>query len=604
MPLFELRPSGSQSKQIADVMSEFCAKCKPAPRQNSAARNVCAATLVALLTPWGPEIPAATPPAPMFTVSIADGVAEKAHRISEQPPGESLNGRVYILISRTPGIEPRLQEAGLDANGVPLWGLNVDDLRTGHPVSFLEGDAKVYGFPIPELRDIPTGDYYVQALMNTYETFKRADGSVVNLHMPCGDGHRIAWSTGNVYSDVQKVSIARGGPTVALELAHVIPPHEPTPEGGTCQQGNPPETAHVRFIKIKSAALTKFWGRPIYIAARVLLPHNYDQDPNLRFPTIFGMDHHPRAYQLNGNQSGGFYAFRDGGDDSFSRWWLSDKGPEVIVVQPYSETPYYDTSYWVNSDNVGPYGDALISELLPEINRHFRTINQRWARTLTGCSSGGWMSAAAQIFHPTTFGGAFVFAPDIVDFRSLWLIDLYSEPNAYFNETEWRRWERPYVRDPVTGNALVSTGDWAHLELALGDKSRSGEYFNHMDATWGPVGVDGYPVPKWDPRTGLIDRDAVRAHSRFDLSAYLENNWRRLEPLLRGGRLQFFVTETDNYYTNLAVHLLEARLKKVSPSSDAEFHYFPSGAHCHTPVSQQELVTRMVDFMHAHSGAD
>ena len=540
----------------------------------------------------------------VFTVTLAPGVAAKAHLASERRAAETLDGRIYVIVSRQAGTEPRLQGTGLDANGAPIWGLDVDGFHSGAIAGFSEGDPRVYGFPFPSLRELPAGTYFAQALMNVYETFHRSDGSTVKLHMPCGDGHRIVWSTGNLYSDVQKVVIEHSGRPVSLQLSHVIEPYEPTPPGGTCQQGNPPESEHVKFLKMKSERLSRFWGRPMYIAAQVLLPRGYKEHPHARYPVIFGMDHHPRAYRIKGNDSRGFYQFREDGSNSFSKWWLGPQGPAVVVVQPLSETPYYDTSYWVNSVNVGPYGDALLEELLPAINSNLRTIDQRWARTLTGCSSGGWMSAAPQILYPDTFGGAFIFAPDIVDFRSLWLLDLYTEPNAYFNETEWRRWPRPFSRDPSTGNTTATTGDWAHLELAMGNKSRSGEYFAQIDATWGPRERDGFPVPKWDPQSGTIDHAAVRAHSRFDLSSYLEANWARLEPKLRHGRLQFFVTETDNYYTNLAVHRLESRVRKLTPASDAQFNYFPSGPHCGTPITQEQLVARMVDFMKKQSQAE
>ena len=36
--------------------------------------------------------------------------------------------------------------------------------------------------------------------MNVYSTFRRADGSVVKLHMPCGDGHDVFGGTGNLHS--------------------------------------------------------------------------------------------------------------------------------------------------------------------------------------------------------------------------------------------------------------------------------------------------------------------------------------------------------------------------------------------------------------------
>ena len=194
-----------------------------------------------------------------------------------------------------------------------------------------------------------------------------------------------------------------------------------------------------------------------------------------------------------------------------------------------------------------------------------------------------------------------MFAPDIVDLRSLWLIDLYEAPNAYWNQTEWRKWPRPYIRNDKTGNTIVTTEDWAHLELAMGGKDRSGEYFGWLDATWGPKGADGYPIHMWNPLSGEIDQDEVKQYRQYDISAYLGKNWRALEPKLRGGRLKFFVTETDNYYLNLAVHMLQKRLATLSPASDAEFTYFPSGPHCDMPITREQLIVRMAKFMTGQS---
>jgi len=539
--------------------------------------------------------------APLFRVVLAPSVAAQAHGVAEQPHSETLDGRVYIIVSRRGDVEPRLQGPGMDQDAPPIWGIDVDGLRAGGRVELGGNDSRVYGFPLPALKDLPEGQYFVQALMNVYETFHRSDGSVVKLHMPCGDGHRIIWSTGNIYSDVKKVNITREGGPIELELAHVIPPFYKTPPGGTCQQANLPESEHFKFLKFKSELLSRFWGRPMYIAASIILPRGYNEHSDTRYPVIFLMDHHPRAYRFAGG--GNIVDVAEDGGGTFPRWWLGPDSPQVILVRPLSENPYYDTSYWVNSPNAGPYGDVMSQELLPEINRRFRTIDAPWARTLTGCSSGGWMAAAVQVYQPDLFGGAFVFAPDIVDLRSLWVLNLYEAPNAYWNQTEWRRWPRPYLRDDKTGNIIASTEEWAHLELAMGGRDRSGEYFAWQEATWGPKAEDGYPLPKWDPLTGKIDRDAVQQYRHYDISAYLKTNWAALEPKLRGGRLKFFVTETDNYYTNRALHYLQEQLAALRPASDAEFTFFPSGPHCGTPITQEQLFDRMAKFMTSQSPA-
>jgi hypothetical protein len=65
--------------------------------------------------------------------------------------------------------------------------------------------------------------------------------------------------------------------------------------------------------------------------------------------------------------------------------------------------------------------------------------------------------------------------------------------------------------------------------------------------------------------------------------------------------LQFFVTEDDNYYTNLALHRLQQRLGKLTPAPDAQFNYFTRGGHCHSPITNEQLLERMTKFMTEHS---
>lgn len=545
-------------------------------------------------------------PSPRFIVTLAPGVAEKAHRTAERPAAETLDGRIFVIVTRNGETEPRLQGPGLDQNAPPFWGLDVNGLSSNGSVELNAGGAGVYGFPLPSLNDLPEGEYFVQAFMNVYETFHRSDGSTVKLHMPCGDGHRVIWSTGNIYSDVQQVRITDSSEPVRLELSNVIPPFYPTPPDGTCQQANFPESQHVKFVKIKSELLSEFWGRPMYVAAKVLLPKGYQERPDARYPVIWSMSHHPRAYSFEGFFLG-IGNFDEAGTDPFSQFWLADGTPRVIIVQPLSENPFYDTSYWVNSPNAGPYGDVLTQELQPEIDKRFRTVGQPWSHTLTGCSSGGWMALAPQVFYPDLFGGAFVFAPDTVDFRSWWTINLYEDKNAYWNLSEWRKWPRPYIRDnfDLTGNTAATMEEWGHLELAMGDKSRSGEYFHHQQATWGPQGPDGYPLPAWNALTGEIDPAAAEQYRKYDLSAYLAANWATLEPKLRG-RLQFWVTNEDTYFVNLGVRSLEEKLTTLSPPSDAQFNYSRE-AHCQIPARDPvQLLQSMADFMAAHApaGAD
>ena len=62
--------------------------------------------------------------------------------------------------------------------------------------------------------------------------------------------------------------------------------------------------------------------------------------------------------------------------NEFSKAWLSDDFPRMIAVTFQHPTPYFDDSYAVNSVNNGPYGDAIMQELIPEIEKRFRVIRE------------------------------------------------------------------------------------------------------------------------------------------------------------------------------------------------------------------------------------
>ena len=53
---------------------------------------------------------------------------------------------------------------------------------------------------------------------------------------------------------------------------------------------------------------------------------------------------------------------------------MSDGFPRMIAVTFQHPTPYFDDSYAVNSVNVGPYGDAIMNELIPEVEKRYRVI--------------------------------------------------------------------------------------------------------------------------------------------------------------------------------------------------------------------------------------
>src|SRR5262245_26042463 len=90
---------------------------------------------------------------------------------------EPITGRVYVMITRNADREPRLQLN--QADGIPFFGRDVERLAPGAAAVVDDTDL---GFPVDSLRDIPPGEYSVQAFVNVYSEFKRADGHVVWMH--------------------------------------------------------------------------------------------------------------------------------------------------------------------------------------------------------------------------------------------------------------------------------------------------------------------------------------------------------------------------------------------------------------------------------------
>jgi hypothetical protein len=253
----------------------------------------------------------------------------------------------------------------------------------------------------------------------------------------------------------------------------------------------------------------------------------------------------------------------------------------MLVVEIQHANPYYDDSYAVNSQNLGPYGDAIMQELVPEIERRFRGIGQGWARFAYGGSTGGWEALAVQVLYPDDFNGCFAACPDPIDFRAYTTVNLYEDQNAYWLDSFWKRTPRAGRRDWL-GHVGATLEEMNRRELVLGTRGRSGDQWDIWQAVYSPAGPDGYPKPIWDKRTGVIDR-AVAEHWRenYDLSWILRRDWSRGLGSRLEGKIHIYVGDMDNYYLNNAVYLVEEFLESTQdPYYAGDVDYGDRAEHC------------------------
>lgn len=496
---------------------------------------------------------------------------------SSQP----LDGRLLLMLSKDTTREPRFQvNDGMTTQ--QIFGINVDGWKPGQSVTI---DRKVNGFPTRSLAGVPKGSYWVQAVLHRYEAFHRADGYTVKLPMDRGEGQQWNRAPGNLLSKPKGVAIdpAKRG-AISLVLDQEIPPIDP-----------PKDTKYIKHVKIKSERLSKFWGRDMELGANILLPHGWEEHPEARYPlavfhghfspTFGGFREAPPDTGLKPDYSDRFriqgynriqqeYAYK------LYKEWTSPGFPRFIVMEVKHANPFYDDSYAVNSANIGPYGDAIMYELLPFVEKQFRGIGQGWSRFTYGGSTGGWEALAVQVFYPDEFNGCWAACPDPIDFRAYTVVNIYEDENAYFMTGPWKRTPRPGKRDYQ--NLVTATlEEMNQLELVLGDNTRSGQQWDIWEAVYSPVGNNGYPKPIWDKTTGAIDRTVAEYwKEHYDLSHIMKRDWRTLGPKLRG-KIHIYAGEMDNYYLNNAVRITEQFLRSTSnPPFEGEVDYECLAEHC------------------------
>ena len=474
---------------------------------------------------------------------------------SAEQSEEALDGRVLLFVSRQGDPEPRFQVQQFRAEAPPMFGIDVNGLKPGQEAIIDDG---VFGYPLASLAELPAGEYWVQAMLHRYETFHRSDGHVVKLPMDRGEGQSWLVAPGNLYSTPKRVRIDPSRDEIIRVSMDRMNPPMPKPK----------DTNYIKHVRIQSELLTEFWGRPMHLGAIVLLPSGFEDHPEARYPLMINHGHFPS--ELRGfretpptPEMTGVERSRAQSAYDFYRLWTGPGFPRMIYMLVQHANPYFDDSYAVNSANVGPYGDAINYELLPEIERRFRGIGEGWARGMHGGSTGGWEVLGVQIFYPEEYNGTWAACPDVVDFHAYRSVNLYEDGNAFYDESEWRRVARPGYRT-TTGMIESTFEERNHIELVIGTNSRSGGQHDIWPAVFGPVGEDGYPKFPYDKMTGEIDLEVMEYwRDNYDLTHILKRDWAKLGPQL-AGKLYITMGDMDNGYLNNAVYRLEEFLESTT----------------------------------------
>jgi hypothetical protein len=467
----------------------------------------------------------------VFLALVAAASAAVKFDVTLDPAAASrpASGRLFVFLSQRPTGEPR---DGPDwFHPEPFFAIDVSNFQPG-TIRRITDSAD--GFP-DRLSKLPAGHWRAQAIFGQYRPIfaaSRDPQSISRRRMP-----------GNAFSRVVEIDVSDGSvQAVPLLLDGVV--REPAF----------PDSQGVKHIRIESALLTRFFKQPAWQDAAVILPAGYDDHPENRYPVI---------YEITG--FGGSY------------WDALDLSPpqpaeasetDFIRVLLDGQCAWGHHAYADSATN-GPRGRALVEELIPEIDRRFRTVAAPRGRLLAGHSSGGWSSLWLQVSHPKFFGGVWSSSPDPVDFRDFQRTDLYAVPplSLYYDGLG-----QPHPLARMNGRPVLFFPSFGRMDDVLG---RGGQ-LRSFEAVFSPLGTDGLPRKLWDRTSGRIDPQVAKAWKKYDIRLELERNWTTLEPLLRG-KLHITVGSLDTFYLDGAVLALADSLKRLG--SDAEITIVPNADH-------------------------
>lgn len=435
---------------------------------------------------------------------------------------QPFTGNILLYLSRDTK-DPKSGMAGLDM--FPCFRVFVKSIQPGEAVII---DDKAISSPVP-LSDLERNSYYVQAVWD------RDLG-----------GRSIGNSPGNLYSVVQKVKLTKNfNQVIPLTATKVIP--EPVFK----------ETQYVKELKVKSALLSNFNHRPVTVDAAVILPKQYFTEPDRKFPVRFtvsgyGGDYHRYSGSLNPAPA---------------------MDTTAVIVVYLDGNCRLGHSVYANSDNNGPWGDALTTELIPQLETTYRCNG---ARLLNGHSSGGWTVLWLQTHYPKVFDACWSSSPDPVDFRSFQRVNLYEHQNMF------------YGKDSTLNQTGTIDGffPWFNMRdiYMMEHVIYRGEQMHSFDAVFSEKGNNGEPKQILNYQTGEIDTAVFDHWKNYDISLYLRNNWDKIKGDLEG-KVRVTVGEQDNFLLNYAVKLLDGEMKKLN--SSFVFGYYPGD---HFTVSTPEVL--------------
>lgn len=313
----------------------------------------------------------------------------------------------------------------------------------------------------------------------------------------------------------------------------------------------------IKLMDMRSSLLSDFHKKEVFVKAGIVLPPGYATDTTKQYPVVFvipgwGGTHYDALQKERRDR----YGMRIGMEKIF------------VYLNPETQTRW-GLHAFVDSRVNGPWGKALVEEVIPYIRANYRTTAKASQTFVMGQSSGGYPSLWLPLHYPDAFGGGWAVSPDPVDFSNFTGVNIYGKNANFYYDTNGAL-RGFFLKD---GKYQTTVKKGIEVELFEDDGTQTQAF----EAAFGKLGKDGRPLPLFNRQTGFINQQVAEDWKLYDMGLFIQNNWSRLSGKLSGKKIHVYAGANDNFHLDRSVEAFKAKAAAVK--ADVVVEIIPNADH-------------------------
>jgi hypothetical protein len=203
--------------------------------------------------------------------------------------------------------------------------------------------------------------------------------------------------------------------------------------------------------------------------------------------------------------------------------------------------------------------DALITELIPSLQKKFKVSTETKELFLTGHSSGAWSAVWILLMNPFKFAGAWVTAPDPLDFRDFYGVDLtVGSKENMFRKSDGK--DRIFYTTKREKMESADGGDFSVIENEV--KADEMRYASRPADGSGSEHI-------YNRETGELIQDTLKDWQSYDISLLVKKDFQKYLPALKN--LTIVTGESDNFFLDRPTKLFCNKISALGLNDVCQF---------------------------------